>query len=471
MSQFDGASSDMDSPVSHNTRFTFGRGQPVPGYGRGRAAAPTFIVNQDDTVNQFVLDCHRGPAAVSTPVAHEVPRTPPHVVSTEVLSEVMANLAKQISENITASIHTIHQQSNSQAQCHSHQSQSVIDASKLNITVQSDIKPPPFFRGDGTDNITVHEWEDMMMSYLRRVNHEEDKMGSFIISRLTGKARDMVKVSLRSNSQLSSCSPTSVFDILKRHFSELTYSNMPMRDFYNTVPMAGEGVMDYWIRLNKAIDVADECLRRRGKSVEDPSAEVVMMFISHCPDPGLALSFSFKSAEKWTAAEVQEKLDAHQRDMRKGAVHAPQATVTTRRMGFAPITQAIIRQDDSHQSVQAPSHVQHSSASPIQLAPSSNPTAAEPSFKEVVSMLDKVLSLCTTSLSPCQEQHKQAYSSQGHTRQLCRVCGKREHSTYDHCKLHRLCRHCLKPGHFKSECPNTAEPQVSNVQTSSSPLN
>ena len=30
--------------------------------------------------------------------------------------------------------------------------------------------------------------------------------------------------------------------------------------------------MDYWIRLNKSIDAADECLRRRGKLVEDPRA-------------------------------------------------------------------------------------------------------------------------------------------------------------------------------------------------------
>lgn len=41
--------------------------------------------------------------------------------------------------------------------------------------------------------------------------------------------------------------------------------------------------MDYWIHLNKSIDAADECLRRQRRLVEDPSAEVVMMFINHCP--------------------------------------------------------------------------------------------------------------------------------------------------------------------------------------------
>lgn len=60
--------------------------------------------------------------------------------------------------------------------------------------------------------------------------------------------------------------------------------------------------MDYWIRLNKSIDVADEYLRRRDKSVEDSSAEVAMMFIHHCPDPTLAMSFQLKAPEQWTAA-------------------------------------------------------------------------------------------------------------------------------------------------------------------------
>ena len=74
--------------------------------------------------------------------------------------------------------------------------------------------------------------------------------------------------------------------------------------------------------FNKAVDFADECLRRRGKGVEDPSAEVVMMFITHCPDPSLAMSFKLKSPELWTAAEVQERPDSHLTNMRRNATHA-----------------------------------------------------------------------------------------------------------------------------------------------------
>lgn len=187
--------------------------------------------------------------------------------------------------------------------------------------MQSDNRPPPYFRGDHTDTFSVHEWEDMMKCYLNRVkcdNHSE--MYDLIMSRLMGKARDVVKVSLRSRPELSATDlPMAVFDILKGNFSELSYSNLPMKDFYSTIPHANESAMDYWIRLNKSIDAADECLRRRGRSVEDPSAEVVMMFINHCPDPSPAMSFQLKAPERWTAAEVQERLDSHMRNVRKTA--------------------------------------------------------------------------------------------------------------------------------------------------------
>ena len=130
-----------------------------------------------------------------------------------------------------------------------------------------------------------------MKCYLGRMKcNTRTEVVDLIMARLTGKARDVVKVSLRSHPELDSSEfPTAVFDILKRNFSELTFSSLPMKDFYSTAPRAGEDMMDYWIRLNKAVDVADECLRRRGKSVEDPSTEVVMMFITHCSDPSLAI--------------------------------------------------------------------------------------------------------------------------------------------------------------------------------------
>lgn len=55
-------------------------------------------------------------------------------------------------------------------------------------------------------------------------------------------------MSLRSHPELSVTDlPTAVFDILKGHFSELSYSNLPVKNFYNTIPHAIEGAIDYWI--------------------------------------------------------------------------------------------------------------------------------------------------------------------------------------------------------------------------------
>ncbi|XP_013856433.1 uncharacterized protein LOC106512339 [Austrofundulus limnaeus] len=91
---------------------------------------------------------------------------------------------------------------------------------------------------------------------------------------------------------------------------------MPMADFYNTRPLKHEGVMEYWIRLNNAIDMADECLQRQGRSVEDPGREVKLMFIKYCPDPILSNRFSFKAAEEWSTSEVQERIDSFLRELR-----------------------------------------------------------------------------------------------------------------------------------------------------------
>lgn len=77
--------------------------------------------------------------------------------------------------------------------------------------------------------------------------------------------------------------------------------------------------MEYWIRINKTVDVADECLKRQGWSIDDPSYEVSMMFIKHCPDQSLASVFKYKAAEKWSACEIQERLEEHMQERKTQA--------------------------------------------------------------------------------------------------------------------------------------------------------
>ncbi len=219
-----------------------------------------------------------------------------------------------------------------------------------------------------------------------------------------------------------------------------------MADFYNTVPRADESPMDYWIRLNKAIDVADECLRRRNKSVEDPAAEAVMMFISYCPDPSLAMSFQFKPAEKWSAAEVQERLDSHQRDLKRVSSRT-QHTGSLSACNQCTVTACSISVSSSPQQ---PASMPAQSLPPVShLNPNAVPFSPDTSLQHMVCMMDRVLSLCTASLtSPSQVHADKTSNFKTNLGSACRVCRSKEHTTYSHCRRHRLCRHCLSPGHF-----------------------
>lgn len=84
-----------------------------------------------------------------------------------------------------------------------------------------------------------------------------------------------------------------------------------MRDFYSPVPRPDEPILDYWIKLNRVIDTVNHYFQRCDKCIDIPSAKVVM-FVSHCHYPNLAVFLKFKHAEKWTASEfmmVQQKRD------------------------------------------------------------------------------------------------------------------------------------------------------------------
>ncbi|KAK0131382.1 hypothetical protein N1851_033925 [Merluccius polli] len=91
---------------------------------------------------------------------------------------------------------------------------------------------------------------------------------------------------------------------------------MPLADFYDTKPFPTESAVDYWIRLNKAVDTAAERLKRQGKTLDNPSGEVAVMFVTHCPDPQLLLAFSSRPLEEWTATDVQVRLDEHHQKKR-----------------------------------------------------------------------------------------------------------------------------------------------------------
>lgn len=202
---------------------------------------------------------------------------------------------------------------------------SVVEAPTLNLSgvkldLHADTREPPIFRGEETDKFTVHEWEELMDIYLWKRCIPVAEQVSEILSRLMGRANDIVKIALRSNPSLKlNDNPSVIFDVLKQHFSEITYSCMPLADFYGTVPVAGENHIDYWVRINKAVDLAQESLKRLGWQIEDLCQEAVMMFVKYCPDAALFAVLKFKSLDKWTASEIQDHLNRYQSELKEKA--------------------------------------------------------------------------------------------------------------------------------------------------------
>lgn len=301
----------------------------------------------------------------------------PQTASNVELSTLISELASQIGQSIAAQLQGDKRESESVSPgiSKSEQRPTELNLSGVKLVMQSDVKEPPVFRGDNSDKCSVREWVEMVEIYFAKRNIPTHQKSQEILARLMGKAKDVVKVTLRHSPSLDQ-TPELIFDLLKQHFGELTYSSMPMADFYNTKPLQYEGVMEYWIRLNNAIDIADECLQRQGRSVEDPGREVSMMFIKYCPDPILYNRLSFKAAEEWTTAEVQERIDSFQRELRAHTRAGPHAS---QRHTISHTQSAMSYERETSQPVLAGPASQHSSASGFtSMAPTAATFSAAP---------------------------------------------------------------------------------------------
>lgn len=387
------------------------------------------------------------PAFSSTRIQAGTPPTGQPTPSIGTAASDIENLITQLAHGIGQSIasqlqNSINNQSNDTAHTRSsntNQSHPELNMTGVKLIMKTDAKEPPHFRGDGTDKHSIHEWEEIMDVYLRKRGIPVEEQAQEIMSRLMGKARDIVRVTLRSTPSLKPAeNPKLVIDILKLHFSELTYSSMPLADFYNTFPLPGESSMDYWIRLSKAVDVAEECLKRQGRTIEDPSREITMMFVKHCPDQALSSVLKFKTAEKWTASEIQERLVEHQRETRvklqgktgrptqvkhvDSHIQIPAAVVTGNSQGLSGDQNEVV------------------AASPIQ--------AESGCIQSLIGLLDRVLEQRVQSAEKQQTPLEQTSFPE----KRCRVCQSAEHSTLIHCRQKNLCLGCFKPGHWKRDC-------------------
>ncbi|KAJ8375590.1 hypothetical protein SKAU_G00061700 [Synaphobranchus kaupii] len=160
-----------------------------------------------------------------------------------------------------------------------------------------------------------------MRVYLNKREFDSHEFVGEVVNKLMGRARDITKVWLRNNCRVSERGDVdAVFRILKQHFGDAVCSAIPLADFYATRPRASESPLDYWVWLNKAAEVAEQCLKSEGRAMPNQSMELAVMFIRNCPNKDLSLVFMGKPQREWTASEVQERLDEFLREHRVSGV-------------------------------------------------------------------------------------------------------------------------------------------------------
>lgn len=430
---------DMDGIGRGRGLFSFNL---TPTVGRGVARAPMTSTPMMPPLEEVDLN------GVTHVECGQVGDAPIDTGNEGVSVNLIANIAQQIGQSIGESIASCMGSGSVSCKVGSGvtgNNSGLVDVSRL--VLQSDIREPVCFRGDGSEKCTVHEWEDMVSTYMRKRGVPLEDQADDVLGRLMGRARDVVRVGVRSNPSIDlSHGPAPVFDILKRHFSDTAFSSMPLADFYATLPLAGEQAFDYWLRLNRAMDVAVDCLRRQNKSVEDPSRELSVMFIRHCPDPGLSVVFKCRPIHQWTAADVHERLEEHRREQRfsRPNMVAPALAALKQEVGsvMPPTTPAVGLSTD-------PSH-------PVSVLAQS-PQASSESLERILTLLERVL-----EQRPQQSNRSFQRGNRNRVRETersngpCELCGDTGHSTYFHCRANHLCFLCHASGHARAHCPKAA---------------
>lgn len=331
------------------------------------------------------------------------------------------------------------------------------DSSHVTVHVAHD-KDLEKFKGDGTDKVSVQDWIDMTKIYLKKRGILVHEQAEEIMGHLLGKARDVVKIALRGDPDLNAAEkPAVIYDILLRYFSDVS-SCLPLADFYATLPKSKENPVDYWIRLNKAADRAQDGLRRQGDSNSSFTNEVALMFVKHCPDSDLASTFKWKPIHEWTTKDVQSRIDDYQREMRANqrTSSATQIKVHTAAVASAePVPHAVSTQTPEQcPAVKSSLTLTDSCHTSVPVVAQNIQQSDERLLRRMVEMFQEVMdrvqvrNACpAVSNGPPRARQRRPRESS------CRVCQDTNHSTISHCRTEKLCFECLAPGHVKSKCP------------------
>ncbi|XP_035984679.1 uncharacterized protein LOC118558278 [Fundulus heteroclitus] len=426
----------------------FGRGRgftvftPVPAVGRGRG---TFLFSPETSTPKPEYG-DSGQNVNNTFIA------PQADVNGKLLSDIASKIGLSIGESIATCIETRLGNAVGSGVVGTAANESTM----LNVIVRPDVKEPVSFKGDH-DSCSVQEWEVLMLSYLKKKGIPVAEQAEEVLSKLVGRAREVVKVGIRSKPVLTlTDGPEPIFEILKQHFSDTVSSTLPLADFYATVPHADEHPFDYWLRLNKALELTEDCLRRQNKTFDYLSRDLAAMFIQNCPDPELSLIFKCKQLSEWTVADIHEKLVEHCRTRKQLAKHR--------------LTSALLSQHqevvDSVRSVAPVSAVRPSAA--VVSSPDGQSAESSPD------RLDRVIALLERVLEQQPRQHKLPYKSNVHTQRNlpmrskpvvpCAVCSDEGHTTQYHCRSNHLCFNCFAPDHTRAECPGAVATKLRGAE-------
>lgn len=218
---------------------------------------------------------------------------------------------------------------------------------------------------------------------------------------------------------------------------------MPLADFYSTQPKEQEDPYESWLRLNRAADVAANCLKEQGKMFDTPTVEVTRMFIRHCPNRDLALSFRSKTIDKWSAREVQEVLDEYH--LEKGLKSSTERNnrINVNKVEIGPNATVV-------------------SDVPEQTKNVSQDTSA---LERLIGMLEKVLLQSSGNAQANRKpRHNRLPRIEGLNDIPCSVYKDSSHSALTHCQENRLCFMCHLPGHSRRNCPEGGRPAFSGQQ-------
>ncbi|XP_013889527.1 uncharacterized protein LOC106536752 [Austrofundulus limnaeus] len=426
---------------SNMTPLTIGRGRgffntPVPFSLGDRASGGT--ISDVNTVSDSVVS-----GEVATPSDQPCPNIPPPQCSSTsipdsytnntVLVDQMSTIVQQIGHQLADSIMS-HLNSSRPSeiatknpQNESHQIPcNTLDLSQVQVIPRSQVREPPTFKGESSDAVTVDEWKDLMRNYIKKSVIQQEHQAEEILIHLRGRARDVVRCGIRNCGIDVQQNPQAIYTLLRKHFGSDQCSPVPLADFYSTRPKEKEDSFEYWLRLNRAADVAVSRLEEQGKTFDNPSVEVTRMFIRHCPSKDLALTFRSKTIEKWSAQDVQEVLDEYH--MEKGLKSAEEESRIS-------VNQAAV--DCTAPASGLKKELQQSAAP-------DNST-----MERLISMLEKVLLQGQSNFQPSKRQpfKSRLPNIKGLNDMPCSVCNDNSHTTRTHCRQNNLCFLCHLPGH------------------------